>query len=118
MTGPEPDRGHSSDLDRLGERLDRGRTTAGLTPPPGTGKVDGAVGDGLRIAIEFVVSVLVGAGLGYVLGGLLGGRVIGLLLGLFFGFAAGLRGVYRGMMAGTAAENGTETDEPGRDRDA
>ncbi|MBB4658749.1 AtpZ/AtpI family protein [Parvularcula dongshanensis] len=118
MSEPDPNRPPSSDLDRLGERLTQGRSEAGLTPPPGAQHAGGAVGDGLRIAIEFVVSVLVGAGLGYVLGGLLGGRVIGLLLGLFFGFAAGLRGVYRGMMAGTAAENGTETDEPGRDRDA
>ena len=114
MTDPEQHSYSRADLDRLGEKVAKGRTAAGLDPAPARTRADTAMGDGLRIAIEFVVSVLVGAGLGYFIGGLLGGAVIGLLIGLLFGFAAGLRGVYRGMMAGSAepAEEGTR-DEPG-----
>ena len=92
--------GHrQADLDALGEKLAEGRRSAGLETPART-RADTAMGDGLRVAIEFFVSTLVGAGLGWFLGGLLGNAVIGLLVGLLFGFAAGLRGVYRGMMAG------------------
>ena len=101
----DPDR--HADLDALGARLSEGRRDAGLDEVPARTRADAAMGDGLRVAIEFVVSTLVGAGLGWFLGGLLGGAVIGLLVGLLFGFAAGLRGVYRGMMAGQGpAEDG------------
>ena len=103
-----PPGGSHADLDTLGDRLAQGRRDAGLDAKSGPARADTAAGDGLRVAIEFVVSTLVGAGLGWFLGGLLGGAVIGLLLGLVFGFAAGLRGVYRGMMAGQAP--GAETD--------
>lgn len=86
-----------SELDALGERLARAK---GADADPKAGTVHGAsAGDGLRIAIEFVVSVLVGSGLGYLIGGFFGSAVIGLLIGMPFGFAAGLRTVYRGMAA-------------------
>ena len=109
MTASEPppsDR--RGDLGDLADRVAKGRERAGLTPPPPRDQAGSAAGEGLRIAIEFVVSVFVGAGLGYVIGRFAGGAVIGLLLGLGFGFAAGLRGVYRGMMAGAGPQ---ETDE-------
>ena len=110
---PTPPERRPGDLGSLGERLERGRSSAGLTPPGAApDRPDTAVGDGLRVAIEFVVSTLVGAGLGWFIGGLLGGAVIGLLAGLILGFAAGLRGVYRGMMAGQGAGGtGTEADD-------
>ena len=98
------------DLGDLADRVARGRVQAGLTPPPPRHAAGTAAGDGLRIAIEFVVSVLVGAGLGWVIGGFAGSAVAGLLLGLAFGFAAGLRGVYRGMMAGAGTPPQTGTD--------
>ena len=103
-----PGKGHrQADLDALGDRLDQGRRAAGLEAGTGPARPDSAAGEGLRVAIEFVVSTLVGAGLGWFIGGFLGSAVIGLLVGLLFGFAAGLRGVYRGMMAG---QNPQETD--------
>ena len=107
-------RSGSADLDALEARLAKGRKAAGLDRADGPSRSDSAAGEGLRIAIEFVVSTLVGAGLGWFLGGVLGGAVIGLLIGLLFGFAAGLRGVYRGMMAGQAPERdggGTPPDD-------
>ena len=108
----DPDR--QADLDRLGDRLAEGRRSAGLDVGAGPTRADTAMGDGLRVAIEFVVSTLVGAGLGWFLGGLAGGAVIGLLVGLLFGFAAGLRGVYRGMMAG-AGPRKTDLETDGDD---
>ena len=109
------DRPGRSDLERLGDRLEEGRRGAGLAEKAPAPRADTAVGDGLRVAIEFVVSSLVGAGLGYLIGGFLGGAVIGLVVGLLFGFAAGLRGVYRGMMAGAPgapAEADKADDDP------
>lgn len=97
-----------SDLDVLGEKIARAR---GEEPKPKQGTVHGAsAGDGLRIAIEFVVSVLVGSGLGFAIGSYFGAPVIGLVIGMPFGFAAGLRTVYRGMQA-QAAES-EERDVP------
>lgn len=104
----KPPTGKPTDLDALGVKVAKGRQDAGLSAHAGPTRADAALGDGLRVAIEFVVSTLVGAGLGWFLGGFLGSAVIGLLVGLLLGFAAGLRGVYRGMMSGTTP--GTETD--------
>jgi F0F1-type ATP synthase assembly protein I len=98
-----------SELDQLSERLRAARGEEEKKQAAGT-QHGAAAGDGLRIAIEFVVSVLVGTGLGYLIGGYFGAPVIGLLMGLPFGFAAGLRTVYRGMIAG-----GTKDDDSGTD---
>ncbi|MEE4210506.1 MAG: AtpZ/AtpI family protein [Parvularcula sp.] len=96
-----------SELDQLGDRL----TAARKETEPKVGTTHGAAaGDGLRIAIEFVVSVLVGTGLGYAIGAYFGAPVVGLLLGLPFGFAAGLRTVYRGMVAGETKDDDSGTD--------
>lgn len=108
MTGDnERDR---SDLDDFGERLAKARG-----PEPKANKADASfgasAGDGLRIAVEFVVSVFVGAGLGYTIGYFLGAPVVGLILGMPIGFAAGLRTVYRGMTAEAAAAD-EERDVP------
>lgn len=98
-----------SDLRDFGERLARAR---GEEPGPAkAGRTSGsAAGDGLRVAIEFVVSVLVGSGLGFTIGSFLGQPVIGLLVGMPFGFAAGLRTVYRSMMAGAGAAEDEDED--------
>ncbi|MEM9810726.1 MAG: AtpZ/AtpI family protein [Pseudomonadota bacterium] len=97
----DDDQERRSELDALGQRIAkaRGEDDKAQIASRSSGA---AAGDGLRIAIEFVVSVLVGTGLGYAIGAYFGAPLLGLLIGLPFGFAAGLRTVYRGM---TAAEN-------------
>ena len=111
---PEAQPGRANaDLDALGDRLSRGRKSAGLDAAEAPERADAAAGDGLRVAIEFVVSTLVGAGLGWFIGGLAGSAVAGLLVGLLFGFAAGLRGVYRGMMAGSTPGKDGKGDDAG-----
>lgn len=110
MTGD--DTGGRSDLEALGEKIARARGEEAEAEK--VARVSGAsVHDGMRIAIEFVVSVLVGAGLGYTIGSFFEAPVIGLVVGMPLGFAAGLRTVYRGMMAGAAADeerNGPDGD--------
>jgi ATP synthase protein I len=92
------DQAKRSDLQDLGEKIAKARGEEEAKRKPA--RRSGAdVGDGLRVAIEFVVSVLVGSGLGYTIGSFLGSPVIGLLIGLPIGFAAGLRTVYRSMTA-------------------
>ncbi len=97
-------------LDALAERVERGREAAGLNPQPSKVAAARDAGDGLRIAIEFVVSVLVGAGLGYVLGDAAGAKVIGLLLGMLVGFAAGVRSAYKVGMAAVARQSDNKED--------
>ena len=101
----DEDNDRRSDLDALGEKIAKAR---GEEPKPETGLSAGAsAGDGLRVAVEFVVSVLVGTGLGFAIGSFFDAPVVGLLIGMPFGFAAGLRTVYRGL---TAGEKGQEPD--------
>ena len=99
MSDTDPQR---SDLDELGKKIAKAR---GSDSAAEKSQAHGAsAGDGLRIAIEFVVSVLVGSALGYGIGSLFDAEVVGLLIGLPFGFAAGLRTVYRGMMAADTSD--------------
>ena len=95
-----------SDLDALGDKLAKAQGEGQKAEKPKISS-GAAAGDGLRVAIEFVVSVLVGCGLGFTIGSFFGQPVIGLLIGLPLGFAAGLRTVYRGLQAGIADK---ETD--------
>ncbi|MEM1380548.1 MAG: AtpZ/AtpI family protein [Pseudomonadota bacterium] len=104
------DSGERSDLEALGAKIARARgdepgAKQQASTPPGAG-----MGDGLRVATEFVVSVIVGSGLGYTIGSFLGAPLVGLLIGMPFGFAAGLRTAYRGMVKANAAHN--EEDVP------
>ena len=96
-----------SDLDDFGDRLAKARQAGEQAERPRTTS-GAAAGDGIRVAIEFVVSVLMGCGLGFTIGYFLGQPVIGLVIGLPFGFAAGLRTVYRGLQAGNAEEEKKE----------
>jgi F0F1-type ATP synthase assembly protein I len=101
------DQAKRSDLQDFGDKLAkaRGAEEAKLRPARRSGA---SAGDGLRVAIEFVVSVLVGSGLGYTIGSFLGSPVVGLLLGMPIGFAAGLRTVYRSMTATPPAAEGED----------
>lgn len=103
-------------LGKLGDRIEKEREAAGLTPKPSS-STNRALGEGMRVAIEFVVSVFVGAGLGYLIGNLTGHKMIGVVLGLFFGFATGLRTVYRFMNASAAPEGDAQQDEKDRTED-
>lgn len=104
-------------LDEFDARLKRERIAAGLDRPDHDAIAvanSRAAGEGLRVAIEFVVSVLVGTALGFLIGNAFGAKLLGLIIGLIVGFAAGLRTVYRQMMANAAAmeaeTSGTATD--------
>ena len=108
MTGDG--KGERSDLEALGERIARARGEEPGAHDRAPKQAGASVGDGLRVAIEFVVSVIVGSGLGYTIGSFFDAPIVGLLLGMPLGFAAGLRTVYRGMMAQAAAE--VERDVP------
>jgi ATP synthase protein I len=90
------DKAKPSDLSDFGDRLAKAKGAEEAKRKPAR-RSGAAAGDGLRVAIEFVVSVLVGCGLGYTIGSFLGSPVIGLLIGMPIGFAAGLRTVYRSM---------------------
>lgn len=93
-----------SDLEDFGDRLAKARGEEEGSKDEDRKAIGAAAGDGLRVAIEFFVSVLVGCGLGYTIGSFLGSALVGLLIGMPFGFAAGLRTVYRGLKVGAADE--------------
>lgn len=108
MTGD--DKGSRSDLDALGEKIARAR---GEEPEAGSQSSDrsgAALGDGLRVSIEFFVSVLMGSGLGFAIGSFFDAPGVGLLIGMPIGFAAGLRTVYRGLVQPQDAQK--EKDVP------
>lgn len=116
MTDHDP--ASRAELEALGKRIDQNRRAAGLVrkekPDVSASK---AAGDGLRVAIEFVVSVCVGAGLGFAIGHWAGNRAIGMIIGLLVGFAAGMRGIYRQLMANAAeldaaSEGKNDADDP------
>ena len=84
-------------LARLGERLDRARSTRGAEPVAGPAAAGGqqAMGVGLRIGVEFVVAVVVATGLGWALDRWLGTRPWGTIVLFFLGVGAGMTSVYR-----------------------
>ncbi|MEM9837814.1 MAG: AtpZ/AtpI family protein [Pseudomonadota bacterium] len=96
MTGD--DKTGRSDLDALGEKLAKARGEEPRAAEQAPDQSGAALGDGLKVSIEFFVSVLVGSGLGYTIGGFFGAPVVGLLIGMPIGFAAGLRTIYRGLV--------------------
>jgi ATP synthase protein I len=87
----------SDDLSQLGKRIDQARQDRlrheagpGSGAPPG-----GALGVGLRIAIELVSALCVGLALGWVFDRVLGTRPWGLIVFFFLGAAAGMLNVFR-----------------------
>jgi ATP synthase protein I len=87
----------SDSLSQLGKRIDQARqdrlrheTGRGNSAPPG-----GALGVGLRIAIELVSALCVGLALGWVFDRALGTRPWGLIAFFFLGAAAGMLNVFR-----------------------
>ncbi|GGY50118.1 AtpZ/AtpI family protein [Parvularcula lutaonensis] len=109
MSDDDPNR--RSDLQDFGDRLAKARGEEPGAKDEASRSIGASAGDGLRVAIEFVVSVLVGSGLGFAIGGWFGQPVVGLLIGMPIGFAAGLRTVYRSMTAATEEED----DKSGND---
>ena len=103
-----------SSLDELDDRLKKGRQEAGLDPEENKddGAASRAAGEGLRVSIEFVVSVIVGAVLGYGRGDWAGNKAIGLVLGMVVGFAAGLRAVHRTLMSANAPKEDEDENGP------
>lgn len=93
-----------SSPDEIAQRIERGREAAGLNPAPRKSAAVKEAGDGMRVAIEFVVSTIVGAVIGYALGDAAGAKAIGLVIGLIIGFLAGLRAIHRTMMTGAGKD--------------
>ena len=83
-------------LARLGAEIDRARRerlrqeTKGRSGPP-----PGALGLGLRVAVELVSALCVGLALGWVFDRILGTRPWGLIVFFFLGSAAGMLNVFR-----------------------
>jgi len=92
--GGPPDR-----LARLGAELDKAAQARRGARKPAPGSDDPAVqqgvGLGLRIGLEFVVSVVVATGLGWAFDRWLGTRPWGMIILFFLGVAAGMMSVYR-----------------------
>ena len=87
----------SASLRRLGERLDRIRTSRAqqTDPAPRSTADTSGFASGFRLATEFVASVLFGALLGWLLDRWLGTSPWGLMVLLLLGFAAGVVNVMR-----------------------
>jgi len=91
-SGP-PDR-----LARLGAELDKATQTqrgGKSSPHSDDPALQQGVGVGLRIGLEFVVSVVVATGLGWAFDKGLGTRPWGMIVLFFLGIAAGMVSVYR-----------------------
>ena len=90
----------SIDRDDLGSRLDEmnqrlGRNIASKGDDPDTPPKNGAMGMGLRLASEFVSSILVGALIGYGIDWFAGTAPWVMIVFLMFGFASGVMNVIR-----------------------
>lgn len=89
------DRPNPSDLDELSKRIDRAK---GANTSPTSSETKGgktASGDGMKMATELVVGVVVGAWMGYQLDQWLGTKPWLMVTFLFLGFGAGVWNVYR-----------------------
>ena len=83
-------------LARLGERIDRARQEQLRGDPGARGEPPrGALGLGLRMAVELAASLCVGLGLGWLTDRFLGTRPWGLIVFFFLGIAAGMLNVFR-----------------------
>jgi ATP synthase protein I len=83
-------------LARLGAEIDRARRDR--LPQEATGRAGpprGALGLGLRIAVELVAALCVGLALGWLFDRALGTRPWGLIIFFFLGAAAGMLNVFR-----------------------
>jgi ATP synthase protein I len=87
----------SQKLEDLTSRVRAARTEAGLDPRPGPTRaaMNDRMGLGFRVAVELVVSTLVGGAIGYGLDAWLGIAPWGMVVCLGFGFAAGVMTIYR-----------------------
>ena len=85
---------HNS-LNDLGDRLKAARGQEAKEPQPRGRGTQSGLGQGLRIGIEMVVSVVVGAGIGYFIDGWADTRPLFMIVFLFLGFAAGIMNVLR-----------------------
>jgi ATP synthase protein I len=99
-------------LRRLGERLDRERTSKLPDQSSGAPSTSGGSGLalGLRLSSELVAGVLVGALIGWALDHWIGISPWGLIVFVLLGFVAGVRNVIRA--AGTSA--GSTSGDHGR----
>ena len=82
-------------LNDLGNRLKAARGKEDKELQPQKGGSQSGLGQGLRIGIEMVVSVVVGAGIGYLIDGFAGTRPLFMIVFLFLGFGAGIMNVLR-----------------------
>jgi ATP synthase protein I len=106
-------------LARLGRRLDEARAKRG-NGPPATGSDDPALQQGmalgLRIGVEFVVTIALATALGWALDRWFGTGPWGMIVLFFLGIGAGMTSVYRAV-AGIKVPVGyrrPETLDPGR----
>src|SRR5215472_10465834 len=94
-------------LARLGAEIDKARRDRLRQEATGpTGPPRGALGLGLRIAIELVAALCVGLALGWLFDRALGTRPWGLIVFFFLGATAGMLNVFRaakGVIYGGAA---------------
>ncbi|MCQ8783779.1 AtpZ/AtpI family protein [Mangrovibrevibacter kandeliae] len=94
--------GEASDAEWTARRADlaeriaaqRARVDGSAAPERKQGGLQG-LGEGLRLASEFVAGVLVGAGIGYLIDLALGSTPIALVIFLMLGFAAGVLNILR-----------------------
>lgn len=106
MAGTEEE----SELRDLSKRLDKAREReAAKNLKPGTDGRD--MGQAMRMAIEFVVAVIVGGAIGWYLDGWLGTKPWLMIVFFFLGVGAGFTNVYRVANA-IAAENKVANDQP------
>ena len=89
------EREKSDPLRELGERLDKARQAQGPKASGAEGEARQALGIGLRLGLELVVSVFVGAGLGWAFDDWLGTQPWGLVAFTLLGFASGVVMVFR-----------------------
>jgi ATP synthase protein I len=110
----------SDPLARLGERIDQARRARLQQEKPQRGGAlgGGALGVGLRIAIELVAALCVGLALGWIFDRVLGTKPWGLLVFFSLGVAAGMLNVFRAAKnVGSGSASGVIDDRNHAKRD-
>jgi len=91
---PDDEARLSARLRRLGDRLDRERSSE-RRDPDGPSADRSGFARGMRLSTELVAGVIVGAAIGWALDRLLGTSPWGLSVGLLLGFAGGVASLVR-----------------------